>query len=182
MSTVLLISALTHLRPLSFQAYIKNLRCLRSKVLRKVDGEVANIGETGNSERKQTLKPELCVQAATLLALPPPLSTAPWPCTVRSSYPNPSQTWEQMSEGAGGAACGEQASSKLSLGPGAGDTTLLHPEKSWAVGAGTPPAPGRRFSDQSSYPTRARTEPGRQILPWAALRCKGRNCPLLRPS
>lgn len=48
-----LISALTHLRPLSFQAYIKNLRCLCSKVLRKVDGEVVNIGETGNPERKR---------------------------------------------------------------------------------------------------------------------------------
>ena len=115
-----------------------------------------NVGETGNSERKHTLKPGLWVQAATPLRCC--LPSVPQPRTVRSSHPNPSRTWEPATEGAGGPASlalvsGQQQAVTRARSRERDTGMILHPEKS--QGTGTLLALGRRCLEQSSRLTRA---------------------------
>lgn len=116
-STLWFFSVLTHLCPLPFQPYVKNLGCLRSEVLWEVHGEVVNIGETGNSERKHTLRLQLLLQHLPTLPHHVQLPLIPVRLGSKGVFPH---------------TCG----SAVSWGQ---DTRMiLHPKNSWGANTASP--------------------------------------------
>lgn len=115
---------------------------------------MVNIGETGNSERKYTLNPELCVQAAT--PLPRHLLSAwcrsPVPCGAPALIPvklgskGPRVQEEQLPSHLRGV--GQQQAVTGAKSRGHNTRMILHPKKSCT---GIPLALGRWLSDYSSH-------------------------------